>query len=310
MNQPTAKIDRIYTDGACSGNPGPGGWGTVIYFEGGGIQELGGRFPATTNNRMEMQAAIGGLEYYLASGQKEGILLYTDSEYVKNGITKWISGWKKKGWKTAAGKDVLNKDLWEKLDELHSSKVEWRYVKGHSGDEGNERCDVIARSFSHNSPIPLRQFSASAVKVKAEIMPEVKLEIESEIKPEIKPEIKSEAKSINGVGLPLFALDELDSSQDLPAPVIAKAIEKVSEIKEDSEMQNLRETIERLRIADEVAKGNYLLTTQELATIVQLTAKTIGAKKEDWVWRSWLISRVREESNQILWQLERVDREG
>ena len=314
MNQSIAKIDRIYTDGACSGNPGPGGWGTVVYFEGGGIQELGDRSPATTNNRMEMQAAIGGLEYYIASGQKEGILLYTDSEYVKNGITKWISGWKKKGWKTAAGKDVLNKDLWEKLDELHSSKVEWRYVKGHSGDEGNERCDVIARSFSHNSPIPLRQFSASAVKVTAEIPPEVKLEIESEIKPEIKseikPEIKSEAKPINGVGLPLFALDELDSSQDLPAPVIAKAIEKVSEIKEDPEMQNLRETIDRLRIADEVAKGNYLLTTQELATIVQLTAKTIGAKKEDWVWRNWLISRVREESNQILWQLERVDREG
>lgn len=306
MNQSIAKINRIYTDGACSGNPGPGGWGTVVYFEGGGIQELGDRSPATTNNRMEMQAAIGGLEYYIASGQKEGILLYTDSEYVKNGITKWISGWKKKGWKTAAGKDVLNKDLWEKLDELHSSKVEWRYVKGHSGDEGNERCDVIARSFSHNSPIPLRQFSASAVNVKAEIKPEAKSAIESAIK----PEIKSEAKSINGVGLPLFALDELDSSQDLAAPVIAKVIEKSSEIKEDSEMQSLRETIERLRIADEVAKGNYLLTTQELATIVQLTAKTIGAKKEDWVWRSWLISRVREESNQILWQLERVDGEG
>ena len=306
MNQPTAKIDRIYTDGACSGNPGPGGWGTVVYYEGGGIQELGDRSPATTNNRMEMQAAIGGLEYYIASGQKEGILLYTDSEYVKNGITKWISGWKKKGWKTAAGKDVLNKDLWEKLDELHSSKVEWRYVKGHSGDEGNERCDVIARSFSHNSPIPLRQFSASDVKAKAEIKPEVKLEIESEIK----PEIKSESKPINGVGLPLFALDELDSSEDLPTPVIVKAIKKSSELEEDSEMQGLRETIERLRIADEVAKDNYLITTQELATIVQLTAKTIGAKKEDWVWRSWLISRVREESNQILWQLERVDAEG
>ena len=303
MNQSIAKIDRIYTDGACSGNPGPGGWGTVVYFEGGGTQELGDRSPATTNNRMEMQAAIGGLEYYIASGQKEGILLYTDSEYVKNGITKWISGWKKKGWKTAAGKDVLNKDLWEKLDELHSSKVEWRYVKGHSGDEGNERCDVIARSFSHNSPIPLRQFSASAVNVKAEIEPEAKSEIESEIK----PEIKSEVKPINGVGLPLFALDELDSSKDLSTSVLSKVIEKVSEIEEDSEMQNLRETIERLRIADEVAKGNYLLTTQELATIVQLTAKTIGAKKEDWVWRSWLISRVREESNQILWQLERVD---
>ena len=302
MNQPIAKIDRIYTDGACSGNPGPGGWGTVVYFECGGIQELGDRSPATTNNRMEMQAAIGGLEYYIASGQKEGILLYTDSEYVKNGITKWISGWKKKGWKTAAGKDVLNKDLWEKLDELHSSKVEWRYVKGHSGDEGNERCDVIARSFSYNSPIALRQFSASSVNVKAEIKPE--------IKPEVKPEIKNEARLIHDVGLPLFSLDRFDSAKDLSLPLVSKVIETTSKIEENSEMQELRETIERLRIADEVAQGNYLLTTQELATIVQLTAKTIGAKKEDWVWRSWLISRVREESNQILWQLERVDGEG
>ncbi len=293
MNQPIAKISRIYTDGACSGNPGPGGWGTVVYFEGGGIQELGDRSPTTTNNRMEMQAAIGGLEYYIASGQTEGILLYTDSEYVKNGITKWISGWKKKGWKTAAGKDVLNKDLWEKLDELHSSKVEWRYVKGHSGDEGNERCDVIARSFSHNSPIPLRQFSATV-----------------DVKAEIKSAIEPDAKSMDSVELPLFALDELDVSKDLPVPVIAKAVEKSQETKEDSEMQDLRETIERLRIADEVATGHYLLTTHELATIVQLTAKTIGTKKEDWVWRSWLISRVREESNQILWQLERVDSEG
>jgi ribonuclease HI len=188
-------------------------------------------------------------------------------------------------------------------------------VKGHSGDEGNERCDVIARSFSHNSPIPLRQFSAADMRAtaKSEIKPEIELEIESEIKPEIKseikPEIKPEAKPINGVGLPLFALDELDSSKDLGESVLSKVIEKVviekiSEIEEDSEMKNLRETIERLRIADEVAKGNYL------ATIVQLTAKTIGAKKEDWIWRSWLISRVREESNQILWQLERIDGEG
>ena len=312
MNQPTTKIDRIYTDGACSGNPGPGGWGTVVYFEGGGIQELGDRSPATTNNRMEMQAAIGGLEYYIASGQKEGILLYTDSEYVKNGITKWISGWKKKGWKTAAGKEVLNKDLWEKLDELHSSKVEWRYVKGHSGDEGNERCDVIARSFSHNSPIPLRQYSASTIK--AEAKPEIKLEI----KPESNPEVESKPEPINGVGLPLFALDAIESLESLAIPEPSKTSaqpndnrnSKPNEIREDSAMQDLRETIERLRIADEVAKGNYLLTTQELATIVQLTVKTIGAKKEDWVWRSWLISRVREESNQILWQLERVDAEG
>ena len=116
MTDIKAAIERIYTDGACSGNPGPGGWGTVVYYTDGGIQELGGGDRATTNNRMELQAAIDGLGYYVESGQKQPIVLYTDSEYVKNGITKWISGWKKKGWKTSTGKPVLNQDLWEALE--------------------------------------------------------------------------------------------------------------------------------------------------------------------------------------------------
>jgi ribonuclease HI len=277
MNQPIAKIDRIYTDGACSGNPGPGGWGTVVYFADGGIQELGGGDRTrTTNNRMEMAATIAGLEYYQASGQKEGVALYTDSQYVINGITKWISGWKKKGWKSSTGKAVLNQDLWEALDALNSKKIEWRYVKGHSGDEGNERCDRIAVSYSHGAPIALRQYAASAVKSV----------VKEEAKPEAEPEVKSEAKA--------------------EIKAIVKNIPAVTS-KSEFDMQVLTEAMERLRFADEAAKGNYLLTTEELAIVVQLSAKTIVAHKEDWVWRSWLISRVREESNQILWQLERTE---
>lgn len=141
-------IQRIYTDGACSGNPGPGGWGTVVYFADGSIHEMGGGEPQTTNNRMEMQAAIAALEFFQKAGQSEGVLLYTDSEYVKNGITQWIHGWKRKGWKTSTGKPVLNQDLWQQLDQLNSKQVEWRYVRGHTGDVGNERCDTIARAFS------------------------------------------------------------------------------------------------------------------------------------------------------------------
>jgi ribonuclease HI len=291
MNQVTVKIDRIYTDGACSGNPGPGGWGTVVYFADGGIQELGGGDRATTNNRMEMQAAIGGLEYYIASGQKEGIILYTDSEYVKNGITKWISGWKKKGWKTSTGKAVLNQDLWEKLDELHSSKVEWRYVKGHSGDEGNERCDVIARSFSRNSPIPLRQYPVDeSQKTKPALLI-------SEVPAQLALQTVSELpESLTSTEVNEMALSIVETSSSLSIAQENK-----------SAMQTLRETLERLRFADEAAKSNYLLTTEELATIVQLTPKTIVSHKEDWVWRSWLISRVREEGKQILWQLERIE---
>lgn len=148
MTTPT--IAKIYTDGACSGNPGPGGWGTIIYFTDGRVQDIGGATPNTTNNRMELQASIVALEAYEASGQTQPITLYTDSEYVRNGITKWISGWKKKGWKTAAGKPVMNQDLWQELDELNSSKITWQYVKGHSGDPGNERADAIAVKCAHS----------------------------------------------------------------------------------------------------------------------------------------------------------------
>ena len=288
MTDIKAAIERIYTDGACSGNPGPGGWGTVVYFTDGGIQELGGGDRATTNNRMELQAAIDGLGYYVESGQKQPIVLYTDSEYVKNGITKWISGWKKKGWKTSTGKPVLNQDLWEALDELHSNQVEWRYVKGHSGNEGNDRCDEIARSYSHNSPIPLKQYQPGEIKrsvpvVTPVVVPVVVPVVTQMVNPIEPPNIEPTVKSI--------------------AEPTAEPIESSS----TSPMQLLRETLERLHMADESAKNQYLLTTQELATLVQLTPKTVSAHKDDWVWRSWLISRVREESNQTLWQLERVE---
>ncbi len=142
------KIQSIYTDGACSGNPGPGGWGVVIYLTDNSVHELGGAIAHTTNNRMELQAAITALQFLAASGQVEPVILYTDSEYVKNGITQWMPGWKRKGWKTSQGKPVLNQDLWQVLDRLNSNQVEWRYVRGHQGNIGNERCDAIARAFS------------------------------------------------------------------------------------------------------------------------------------------------------------------
>ncbi|MGB6167010.1 MAG: ribonuclease HI, partial [Geitlerinemataceae cyanobacterium] len=130
----TPCIQQIYTDGACSGNPGKGGWGTVIYFNDRSVCELGGMEPETTNNRMEMQAAIAGLEFLAQSRQTQSVTLYTDSEYVKNGITQWIRGWKNKNWKTSTGKPVLNRDLWEILDRLNSSQIRWEYVRGHSGN--------------------------------------------------------------------------------------------------------------------------------------------------------------------------------
>jgi ribonuclease HI len=150
-------IQAIYTDGACSGNPGRGGWGTVIYFSDGSVHELGGFDPQTTNNRMEMQAAIAALEFLSMQQLTAPIPLYTDSEYLKNGITKWISGWKKKGWITSTGKPVLNQDLWQILDRLNTKQIDWRYVRGHAGNIGNERCDTIARTFAQGSQPQLQQ---------------------------------------------------------------------------------------------------------------------------------------------------------
>jgi len=152
-----SKIQSIYTDGACSGNPGPGGWGVVVYLADGTVHEIGGGDRQTTNNRMEMQAAIAALEFLVASEQKEPITLYTDSQYVINGITKWIHGWKKKGWIASTGKAVLNQELWQTIDRLNARHVTWTYVRGHAGNEGNERCDAIARAFSQGKLPALRQ---------------------------------------------------------------------------------------------------------------------------------------------------------
>lgn len=149
-------IPAIYIDGSCKGNPGPGGWGVVIYLADGSVQELGGGEPHTTNNRMELRAAIEALKAWRQLAAGSAIALYTDSEYVLKGITEWIHNWKRRGWKTATRKPVLNQDLWQELDALNDPLVQWHHVRGHSGNEGNERCDLIARSFSCGQPVVLR----------------------------------------------------------------------------------------------------------------------------------------------------------
>ena len=137
----TAKV-IIYTDGACSGNPGPGGWGALL-ISGDNKRELYGGETGTTNNRMELQAAIEALR---ALKKPCEVILYTDSTYVQKGISEWLAGWKRKNWKTAAGKPVKNAELWRELDEVSQKHmIDWRWVKGHAGDEGNERADALAR---------------------------------------------------------------------------------------------------------------------------------------------------------------------
>ncbi|MFG1423245.1 ribonuclease HI [Roseixanthobacter liquoris] len=137
----SARIE-IWTDGACSGNPGPGGWGAVLR-SGPHEKELSGGEAHTTNNRMELMAAISALE---ALKKPSAVDLHTDSEYLRNGITKWVAGWRRNGWKTADKKPVKNQDLWERLDAaLGRHEIAWHWVKGHAGNELNERADQLAR---------------------------------------------------------------------------------------------------------------------------------------------------------------------
>ena len=132
----------IYTDGACSGNPGPGGWGAVLLY-GEHRREISGASTDTTNNRMELTAAIRALE---ALKRPTDVALYTDSTYVKDGITRWLPGWKAKGWRTASKAPVKNRDLWEALDALvQRHDVSWHWVRGHAGNLENERADTLAR---------------------------------------------------------------------------------------------------------------------------------------------------------------------
>lgn len=148
----------VFTDGAAKGNPGPGGWGAIVVTPAGDVTELGARAAGTTtNNKMELTGAIEALS--VLRGVPGAVAIYTDSTYVIQGIGGWIFGWKKRGWKTAAGGDVLNRDLWEELDDLVSVRgkgtIAWHYVRGHAGIPGNERVDEIADSLAQGLPITL-----------------------------------------------------------------------------------------------------------------------------------------------------------
>jgi ribonuclease HI len=140
----------LFTDGAAKGNPGPGGWGAIVVTPDGRVVELGGGSPHTTNNKMELGGAIAALRH--VADRPEPVTIYTDSTYLIQGITQWVWGWRRRGWKTAQGTDVLNRDLWEELSALTGTRargsVDWRWVRGHVGTPGNERCDEIAVAFA------------------------------------------------------------------------------------------------------------------------------------------------------------------
>ena len=165
------RVVAAATAGACRGNPGPGGWGALLRFEDGSVEEFGGHDPATTNNRMELQAALALLERLKDLPRHPDLTLRTDSKYLIDGLGSWLKGWKRKGWRTAAGKPVLNQDLWKSLDAARLDDVPLTHVKGHSGDPDNERVDRIAVAFSHGAAAADGAAPDLAVGVKTSVAP-------------------------------------------------------------------------------------------------------------------------------------------
>lgn len=289
-------IESIYTDGACTGNPGPGGWGVVVYFDDGSVHELGDGCRQTTNNRMEMQAAIAALQYLEASGQSYPITLYTDSEYLINCVTKWVKSWKKKGWKKADGKPVQNQDLLEILDGLNTRKVRWEHVRGHAGNIGNERCDTIARAYAAGKVPALKQ-SQDAEAIPSGVKTKVCVANASEI--------KANSTIINEM------TNDVDIATDntmIDASISNTSNHTNEEIPREMRVTQLRNLVDTLRIADEIAEKGYLITSSELADLMDVHASAVTSRGDQWRWRNWVVSRVRREGNQILWELERGDK--
>jgi ribonuclease HI len=242
---------------------------------------------------MEMQAAIATLQWLLNHQYNQPVELHTDSEYLKKGITQWLRGWKQKGWKNSAGKPVLNQDLWKQLDDLTqqlkrsaSVDITWKYVRGHAGDPGNERCDTIARAFSLKQPIQLQQMPLQPSTAPTERAPEPPHSPES-------PPVKAAT----------LEFDEEDSRSGNPA----MSESEITQANDVSRQQRLRETLETLQIAEAIANQGYLITSAELADLMAVNASAVTSRGDYWAWRNWSVSRIRREGNQILWQLERID---
>ncbi|MFN5118976.1 MAG: ribonuclease H [Cyanobacteriota bacterium] len=162
MGEEPVQVVAAACDGACSGNPGPGGWGALLRFEDGSVRELGGADRATTNNRMELTAALALLELLRDLPRHPELVIRTDSRYLIDGLHKWMAGWKRKGWRTASGGAVLNRDLWEQLDRARLPGLSLVHVRGHSGDPDNDRCDAIAVAFSRGQRPALAEGGAPA----------------------------------------------------------------------------------------------------------------------------------------------------
>jgi ribonuclease HI len=249
--QGPAQVVAAACDGACSGNPGPGGWGALLRFSDGSVHELGGAEGATTNNRMELTAALALLRELRELPRDPGLVIRTDSRYLIDGLQKWLPGWKRKGWRTASGGAVLNRDLWEQLDGSRIRGLELQHVRGHSGDPDNDRCDAIAVAFSRGQ----------------------------------RPQLEV------GERLTSAGLEAGRPSAPLPSSPAAKAVQSdlVAAAPSDPAPPALGRLLERLEVADRLARGGYALNLVELAQLVDLPLRQLESRSSAWTWRDWLV---------------------
>ncbi len=263
-DQSPPRVVAAACDGACSGNPGPGGWGSLLRFEDGSVQEFGAADPATTNNRMELKAALVLLECLKDLPCHPSLTIRTDSRYVIDGFSKWMAGWKRKGWRTASGSPVLNRELWEALDRARLAGVPFSYVKGHSGDPDNDRCDAIAVAFAKGGRPALAQASPQAGPVPG-LSPSAAAEVG------LRPKVRASQTVL-----------AVESSPGQASPVGAEPVPEAAPVA-------LGQLLSRLELADRLAAGGYSLSLVELAQLVQVPMKQLAEKATAWTWRDWRV---------------------
>ena len=280
LDQPR-RVIAAACDGACSGNPGPGGWGALLRFEDGAVRELGGSDPATTNNRMELTAALALYEALRDLPRHPELVIRTDSRYLIDGLQKWLPGWKRKGWRTASGGQVLNRDLWEGLERARLADVRLVHVRGHSGDADNDRCDAIAVAFARGQRPQLASEAATGAPRTGD-----------------RPATRTGGAIAAAAGAPAPATE--------PGPPLTSGKGQAEAAAGDDTSQDpapapLQALLTRLEAAERLARGGYSLTLLELAQLVEMPLRTLETRSEAWTWRDWRVQPAGEGR----WRLER-----
>ena len=292
VDQPL-RVVAAACDGACRGNPGPGGWGALLRFEDGQVRELGGFDPATTNNRMELTAALALFAALRDLPRHPELVIHTDSRYLIDGLQTWLAGWKRRGWRTASGGPVLNQDLWQQLEAARLPGLRLVHVRGHSGDPDNDRCDAIAVAFAVGKAPRL----ASAGPTPGAAAASGGAGAASSAKAAPRTPIAKAGKAASAAGDP--ASSAAPAAASTPEP--ARAEDPAPREPTDPAPAGLNRLLSRLELADRLAVAGYGLSLVELAQLVELPLRRLEERQGAWTWRDWRVLPLADGR----WRLER-----